>query len=155
GIGQFDESVPPAVDAVEINRKLVKSDSFFRPQLANSMLTLAACLSSIGQFEDAFRSSFEATDLYRQLVAEDRDRHLPNLAQALTSLAGDLGNQEQREEALEAAQEAVSLYREMVPKSNGLLAPFAAALVSLSTRLSFVRRHSESLPASCEAIAIL
>jgi hypothetical protein len=60
------------------------------------------------------RPAQEAVDLYRELVALNRDAYLPNLATSVTNFAVYLAEGGRRAEGLAAAREAVELYREAV-----------------------------------------
>jgi hypothetical protein len=78
----------------------------------------------------------EATDLYRELVALNRDAYLPDLAGSVHNLANRLAEAGRRADALTTAHEAANLYRELVQIHPDVFDPKVERVQSLVAALS-------------------
>ncbi|WP_329529921.1 tetratricopeptide repeat protein [Streptomyces sp. NBC_01450] len=120
-----------------------------------SLGLLAVRLAEAGRRHEALEAVLEAVALRRELVAADRDEHLPNLAAALNNLANSYGGVGRWEEGLAAARESTSLYRSLADRdADAYLADFTRALNTLSSQLSKAGKHQEALSTLQELVGI-
>jgi hypothetical protein len=97
---------------------------------------LAVRLGEAGRRAEALTAAQEAVDLYRGLVALNRDAYLPDLAMSVTNLAVDLAEAGRRAEALTAAQEAVDLYQQLARVHPDMFGPEVERALGLVAALS-------------------
>ncbi len=122
-----------------------------RSKRARALNNLGIRLSALGRREEAHAASAEAVELYRELVAKNRDAFLPDLASSLNNLGVVLSSLGRREEAHAASAEAVDLYRELVAKNRDAFLPdLASSLNNLGIRccqpLGVARRRTRPAP---------
>ncbi len=103
-----------------------------------------------GRRVEALAASLEATGLYRELVAKDREVFLPRLARSLNNL-GRLAN---GADGLKATTEALGYLRELAPKSRDYAPDLAKSLDQLANSLSSAGREGEALGYNIEAVGL-
>ena len=125
----------------------------FKPDLALSLITLAAMLSELGRSEAARQAAQDAVDLTRELAAARPDVFKPDLAMSLNNLANTLSELGRHEPALQAAQEAVDLRREFAATRPDVFTPdLAMSLNNLANTLSKLGHREPALHAAQEAM---
>ena len=92
-------------------------------------------MAVVGRRSDALAAAQEAADLFRELVAVNRDAYLPSLAQSIYSLARRLAAADHNTDALAAAQEAAQLYRELASEEPDLFGDDVAHSEKLIRRI--------------------
>ena len=124
-----------------------------RVTLARALEALATADGQVGNHTAAATATAEAVELYRELVALNRDAYLPNLASSVNNLAVRLAEAGRRTEALTTAQEAVDLRRELVALNRDAYLPnLAASVNNLAIRLAEAGRRTEALTTAQEAV---
>jgi tetratricopeptide (TPR) repeat protein len=88
-----------------------------RSARARSLNNLGIRLSGLGRREDALAASAEAMEIYRELVAKNRDAFLPDLALSLCAKGSVLMDDERPEHAATFFQEGVNLYLSVVDQA--------------------------------------
>ncbi|GGN90618.1 hypothetical protein GCM10010112_76140 [Actinoplanes lobatus] len=156
-IGQNDQALVAAEEAVTICRRLVADDAnTYLPFLALSLTNFGAVLPELGRWEQSLTVSGEAADIYRRL-AEDDDPglYLPLLAVSAHNLGACLSELGRWEQALDPAGEATAIYRRLAaadPETH--LSSLAGSLSGLGTVLARLGRLDESLTVAEEAAVL-
>ncbi|MFF3866976.1 tetratricopeptide repeat protein [Micromonospora sp. NPDC001898] len=113
----------------------------------------ASRLAEAGRRAEALNASTEAVDLRRELVALNRDVHLPDLAMSVHNHATRLAEAGRWAEALTTSDEAVKLCRELVALNRDAHLPgLAGSVNNHAIRLAEAGRRAEALNASTEAV---
>jgi len=153
-LGQREEALAAASEAVEISRKLVaaRPDAFLF-SLAMSLNNLGNSYSELGRREDALEATSEAVEHYRKLAAARPEAFLPDLATTLNNLGNTYSDLGQREEALAATSEAVEHYRRLAAgRPEAFLPDLAMTLNNLGTMYGDLGRREKDLAATSEAV---
>ena len=136
-----------------LSRRSVNAADKDKAARARGLLQLATAHSQIGDHLAASKTTSEAVELYRELVALNRDAYLPDLAAAVKDLAIHLGEAGSRAEGLSAAQEAVDLRRELIALNRDAHLPdLATAVTTLANHLAETGHRAEALTAAQEAV---
>ncbi|MET7483526.1 tetratricopeptide repeat protein [Streptomyces sp. NPDC005538] len=139
-----ERSVPPSTERTN-----------GKTQRSFSLGLLAVRLAETGRRQEALEAVLEAVALRRELVAADRDEHLPNLAAALNNLANSYGGVGRPEEALSAARESAELYEPLAEQDpEAYLADYTRALNTLSGQLSKAGHHQEALSTTRKLVGL-
>jgi len=132
------------VDSQPLVSNLIRAQAIVPTRRFRVTLKIKPIFEASGAARNPPRSRFsevrlraqEAVDCDRELVALNRDVHLPNLAMALTNLAIDLVEAGRRTEGVAAAQEAVDLRRELASTEPDRFDNALAASLALLDRLT-------------------
>ncbi|WP_366851062.1 tetratricopeptide repeat protein [Methanothrix sp.] len=90
-MGRREDALASAQEAVEIHRKLARSNpAAFLPDLATSLNNLGNRLSALGRQKEAMASAQEAVDIHRHLAQSNPSAFLPDLATSLNNLGAPL-----------------------------------------------------------------
>jgi tetratricopeptide (TPR) repeat protein len=101
-------------EAAGIHRQLAQAEpDRYMPELAATLVNLAALLAKLGRAAEARARAQEAAGIYSVLARTYPDRFLPDLAISFTNLGALLADLGQAAEALPAAEYAVSVYRQL------------------------------------------
>ena len=152
-VGQREEAVKPAEEAVRIYRELAKTNPAFLGPLASALNTLGVSYGELGRREEALKPTEEAVRIRRGL-AQTNPATLVDLARALNNLGIRYGELGRREEALKPTEEAVRITRELAKTNPAARGDLAKALNNLGNRLSDVGRREQALIAAEEAVRI-
>ncbi|MFM9492114.1 tetratricopeptide repeat protein [Streptomyces galilaeus] len=152
-VGQRDEALAAAQEAVTLHRGLAQTDIAADPSgLSAALNSLSTHLGAAGRPEEAIAASQEAVAIERHLTRLDPAARQSNLASALGNLGNHLGEVGRWEEAVAAAQEAVTIHRRLAAEDPGARAPdLAAALCNLGNQLSQIGQWEKALSATREA----
>ncbi|OLO49126.1 hypothetical protein BKH31_01200 [Actinomyces oris] len=116
---------------------------------------LANRLSDAGRSVEALEAAQEAVGLFRELVENSPEDHVPGLAGSLNNLANILSGLGRSGEALEVSQEAAGLYRELAQASPAAYTPdLALSLNNLASNLSAVGQDQEALEVAQETVRL-
>jgi hypothetical protein len=124
-LGQREKALQASQEAVDIRRKLAKSNAqAFLPNLAGSLSNLGLRLSALGQREKALEAAQEAVDIRRKLAEANAQAFLPDLAMSLGAYGRVLLALERYSEAAsafaEGLQHLVPFYRDLPQAFSGL-----------------------------------
>jgi predicted O-linked N-acetylglucosamine transferase (SPINDLY family) len=156
-LGRREDALASAQEAVEIHRKLARSNpAAFLPDLATSLNNLGNRLSALGRQKEAMASAQEAVDIHRHLAQSNPSAFLPDLATSLNNLGAFLSALGRREDALVPAQQAVEILRKLAQSNPAAFLPdLATSLNNLGIFLSALGRREDALALTQEAVDIL
>jgi tetratricopeptide (TPR) repeat protein len=151
GNGQAPDSA--TVEAVGMYRELAEADpGRYRPDLAQSLASLAVRLSALGRLAEAVQVTEEAVAIYRELAGADPGRYRPGLAQSLAGLGIRFWELGRLAEAVQVTEEAVAIYRELAGADPGRYRPdLARSLRVLADSLDLLGRGDDASAARAEA----
>jgi len=110
--------------------------------LARALHRCSVALGETGQRVAALTTAQEAVALFRELVEDVRDAHLPDLTMSVSNLAIRLGQLARLDEAAAAASEAAELSRELVGlHRNAHLSTLAMAMNNQSLAWAKLVKH--------------
>ncbi|QXJ25831.1 tetratricopeptide repeat protein [Actinomadura graeca] len=153
GVGEHDEQLRVAEEAVGLCRELAADDSAHRPALARALTGLTSALFGVGEHDEQLRVAEEAVGLCRELAADD-SAHRPALARALTGLTSALGYVGEHDEQLRVAREAVGLFRELAADNPAHRPDLAHTLTGLAAALDRLGELDEQLRVAEEAVGL-
>ena len=148
-LNRMEEAVQSVQKAISLRRKLASSPSgdtvAWMPDLAVSLINLAAIMSGSGQIEEALDPSREVVSIYRDLMAASHNPsyYLPDLAEALRNYSERLHAVGQTASAVGAATEATRIYRGLVGsgRSSGSSPHLPALAASLTMEALISQDH--------------
>jgi len=113
-----EEAVTVAAEAISLARRVNHRDPrlFQSSDLARLLDALSSDQSLLGRNQDALSSAEDAVANWRELAAEEPDRHLGDLASALRWLSLRLDETGRAREALTVIAEAASVYSRLGPE---------------------------------------
>ncbi|MFF5111591.1 tetratricopeptide repeat protein [Streptosporangium sp. NPDC000509] len=153
-VRRLTEALPVAEEAVAIYRELAKTNSEYRPALAEALASLGGHLWELGRPTEALSQVEETVAIYQEL-AKTNSEHRPALARSLSNLSLTFAELERLTGALAIAEEAVAIYRKLAETYPDRHDHYlAGALGNLGSRLSDLKRPVEALPVIEESVAI-
>jgi tetratricopeptide (TPR) repeat protein len=108
-LGQLQQGLAAAEEAVAIQRRLAQSNVVDETRLALALHRLTGILSTLNRYDEALTASAEALPVLRRLAGQDEGYYGPVLAEALAARSGILIGQHLPEEALAMTTEALRL----------------------------------------------
>ena len=141
-------------EAVIHLKHLAASSPDFRHPLASGLTLLGIWRSALGRHDEAASVHHDAEAVYRQLVRDDPEAHLPDLAAHLRARAGQLPAQ-RLADRLCALDEAAALYRRLArthPAEH--LANLGSCLANLVKCLDAAGRKTEAFATAEETVAV-
>jgi len=155
-LGQQQEAVAPAAEAVEIYQLLAETNATaYFPDLAWSFNNLGNRLSERGRHSEALEPTQRAVEIYRQLAETNPDAYLANSARSLNDLGVSLYQLGRHSEALEPTQRAVEIYRQLAETNpDAYLPELAGALNNLGNRRSETGDSETAVQLTIEATDI-
>lgn len=120
-----------------IRRQLAAANTaVYGPDLARSLVNLAALLAATQQRDEALAAAQEAVTAYRQLAQHSPDAYSADLARALMSLAAaQVLSPTGPPDALHAASEAAVLYLQLTARSPTAFTPHLTESLSTAADL--------------------
>jgi len=157
-VGQYDDALAPAQQAVDLYRQLSDQGgepNQYLPGLGAALTNLGKLHSDRGRPEDALEPDQAAVVIYRKLLGSDT-RSVLALASALTNLVRPLSELGQAEQARDAAEEAARLAGLAADPQTGdpdaARPALARSLANLGSCLSDLGRHADALGPAQEAV---
>ena len=155
-VGQLEQALAAAQEAVEIYRNLSVSDpGRYRPDLAGAVANLGVRFHLLGQPAEAAAVAEEAVAIRKELAEAD-PWYLPDLAISLSNLGADLAELGRTSpNGLAAVEEAVGIHRQLAQAEPDRYMPeLAGSLVNLAALLTKAGRAAEARPLAEEAFGI-
>jgi len=155
-VGQREEAVAPAEEAVALYRPLAKaSPAAYADALAGTLDTLANRWAEVGRREEALPPAEEAVRIRRELAGRYPAAYSRRLASSLHNLAVRYTDAGRRDDAAAQALEAVTIYRRLAMANPAAHNPWLArCLHNASARLGDAGRLDEAMASAVEAVAI-
>lgn len=113
-IGNYNEAVNYAQQALDIDQKLVVTSPVHQPHFSISLNNLANYLSDIGNHTQAFTYAQQALNIRRELAKKNPNQYEPLLASSLTNLGHHLSNMGNHTQAFTYTQQAINIYEKLV-----------------------------------------
>ena len=151
-VGRSEEALVAIEESVAIRRDLVSADPLEVPELAESLISLAACLTTCG-YGTALAAAEEAAEYLRHLAAAHPGPFLGGLARALAIRSACLRAAGRWEDALVPSGEAVDILRGFATSGSvASVTLLAQALGDSSRCLLAAGRPEAAADAVAEAI---
>jgi tetratricopeptide (TPR) repeat protein len=152
-LGQYQEAMAAAEEALSIWRKVAEGASAFRSRLAGALQNLGTAQRGLDHHQEALDAAEEAAGIWRTLT-ESTPVAEPNLAGTLVDSAADLAALGRPQEALAAAEEGLRIWRTLDDGNPVAQAGLAQALASAANRTRALGRYQEALASTEEAVGI-
>ncbi|MFN7899773.1 MAG: CHAT domain-containing tetratricopeptide repeat protein, partial [Synechococcaceae cyanobacterium] len=152
-LGRQHEALAPTQEAVEIFRKLVKTNPAILKDLAVSVMNLGNVYRDLGRRHEALAPTQEAVEILRKLV-KTNPAILNDLAGALSNLGVFYSELGRRQEALAPTQEAVTIRRELVKTNPAFLKDLAGSLTNQALFSMALGNVAAALPLLHESVGL-
>jgi tetratricopeptide (TPR) repeat protein len=152
-IGQYDEAVDAAQDAVTVARGIAGEHEEYRATLATVLAVLASALNQVERYEEGLAAADEAIAILR-LEPDPPPHILQFLALTLTVRQVSLVSLGREREGMDALDEAVVVLRQLAEDNDTYRPSLAQVLVRLSDMRRRWNDRKESRAAILEALGI-
>ncbi|GAA2439621.1 tetratricopeptide repeat protein [Streptomyces macrosporus] len=113
--GRPEEAVERIGEAVELYRRLTRSDDLYLPTLAQALNAQGSVLYALNRYESALIPIEEAGEIHRRLAETDPDTYWARLASSLGRIGLVLHDMGRADRAQEVLREAAALRRLLPP----------------------------------------
>lgn len=123
-----------STEGVSLARSLLLHDPRRRDVLADALHHHCALLQKSGQSQDAYQLGLECVAIYRDLFAENPEKHRMDLASGLNNLGAFLHSLGREGEAVDAGTEALDHFRVLRRKDESSIQPAFRVLMNTLAR---------------------
>jgi tetratricopeptide (TPR) repeat protein len=150
-VGNADEAVAPAEEAVQAYGSLGPEDPEAELEVANALVRLGSRYAAVARRTDAVEMTENGVAIYRR-CAEANPAYLPDLAGALQELGIRYAEIGRPSDSITAAAEATALYRRLSMDNSAFGPELASALNNLGAHFGEAGRPDEAIAPAEEAV---